>query len=176
MDEFDGKDTDNASGGPGPEEINPEAGDFPAGDMDAELYAEDADLDSEESDSELNSDEAEYIGDESGPDEIGTAAERTVGGRRGAAPGRSAGQPKREQPKSGKSKKDSKLTLTQRVTEWYKGLRAEFRKIVWPSPRELARQSTTVMLTSLLFGVIIVFFDFISSEALAIFGGIVLKQ
>ncbi|MCI9441086.1 MAG: preprotein translocase subunit SecE [Ruminococcus sp.] len=53
---------------------------------------------------------------------------------------------------SGKSEKTQKKS-------WFKGLQAEFRKVVWPDKNALVRQTTAVVSVSVLLGVIITIID-----------------
>ena len=42
---------------------------------------------------------------------------------------------------------------------WFKGLQAEFKKVIWPDKKTLAKQTTAVVSVSLLFGVLISVID-----------------
>lgn len=42
---------------------------------------------------------------------------------------------------------------------WFKGLKAEFNKIVWPDKESLAKQSLAVIVVSVILGVIISILD-----------------
>ena len=53
---------------------------------------------------------------------------------------------------SGKSEKTQKKS-------WFKGLQAEFRKVIWPDKNALAKQTTAVVSVSVLLGVIITVID-----------------
>lgn len=44
---------------------------------------------------------------------------------------------------------------------WFKGLKAEFNKIIWPNKITLAKESTAVIVVSILLGVIISIVDFV---------------
>ena len=44
---------------------------------------------------------------------------------------------------------------------WFKGLKAEFSKIIWPDHKSLTRQTTAVLFVSVLLGVIISVVDFV---------------
>lgn len=46
-------------------------------------------------------------------------------------------------------------------TSWFTGLKAEFRKIIWPDKRSLARQSVAVVAVSVVLGLIIAILDWI---------------
>ena len=56
-------------------------------------------------------------------------------------------------------KKNDKPTFSDTVADY----KAEFKKIVWPTKQELAKKTVTVILTSLLVGVIISCMDIIYS-------------
>lgn len=42
---------------------------------------------------------------------------------------------------------------------WFKGLKAEFKKISWPDKKSLGRQTTAVVVVSIFLGVIITVLD-----------------
>lgn len=42
---------------------------------------------------------------------------------------------------------------------WFKGIKAEFKKIVWPDKESLAKQSAAVIVISVILGVIIAILD-----------------
>lgn len=44
---------------------------------------------------------------------------------------------------------------------WLRGLRAEFKKIIWPDKRTLARQTTAVVVVSVILGAVIAVIDMI---------------
>lgn len=44
---------------------------------------------------------------------------------------------------------------------WAEGLKAEFRKIIWPSREDIRKETTAVVVVSVLLGVIIAVLDFI---------------
>ncbi len=46
-------------------------------------------------------------------------------------------------------------------TSWFTGLKAEFRKIIWPEKKSLARQSAAVVAVSVVLGLIIALLDWI---------------
>ena len=45
---------------------------------------------------------------------------------------------------------------------WFKGLKAEFKKIVWPSRKSLTKETIAVVSVSVLLGAIIVLVDFLT--------------
>ncbi len=44
-------------------------------------------------------------------------------------------------------------------TSWFKGLKAEFKKVVWPDKNTLAKQTTAVVSVSVLLGALIAVID-----------------
>ena len=46
-------------------------------------------------------------------------------------------------------------------TSWFTGLKAEFRKIIWPTKENVAKETTAVVITSIILGLIIAMLDFI---------------
>ena len=52
----------------------------------------------------------------------------------------------------------SEKTKTQKKS-WFKGLQAEFKKILWPDRRTLARQTTAVVAVSVALGAVIAVID-----------------
>lgn len=49
---------------------------------------------------------------------------------------------------------------------WFKGLKSEFGKIIWPSKSGIAKQTTAVVIISLILGVIIKIVDYIVAYGL----------
>ena len=45
--------------------------------------------------------------------------------------------------------------------DWFTGLKAEFSKIMWPTKEQLAKETTAVVVVSVILGVIIALLDFI---------------
>ena len=56
--------------------------------------------------------------------------------------------------------KMSEKTRTQKKS-WFKGLQAEFKKIIWPDKKTLARQTTAVVAVSVILGIVIAVVDVI---------------
>lgn len=44
-------------------------------------------------------------------------------------------------------------------TSWFKGLKAEFKKVIWPDKNTLAKQTTAVVSVSVLLGALIAVID-----------------
>lgn len=54
-----------------------------------------------------------------------------------------------------------KKSLFQRIGSWFKGLKAEFKRIIWPDRESLAKETVAVVFVSVLLGVIISALDFV---------------
>ena len=52
-------------------------------------------------------------------------------------------------------KKSDKTGLIERIKKFFKSLKAEFKKIVWPNRAQLVKQTIAVLLISLLLGAFI---------------------
>lgn len=61
----------------------------------------------------------------------------------------------------GRSKKPPKNKQSPVVT-WFKEVKSEFSKIIWPNKKELTKMTITVIVTALIFGIVISGFDVIS--------------
>ena len=62
---------------------------------------------------------------------------------------------------SGKSEKTQKKS-------WFKGLQAEFRKVIWPDKNALVKQTTAVVTVSVLLGALIAVIDEILKYGIAL--------
>ncbi len=51
---------------------------------------------------------------------------------------------------------------TQKKDSWYVGLKAEFKKIIWPDKNTLAKQTVAVVSASVILGLIITIVDVIA--------------
>ena len=45
---------------------------------------------------------------------------------------------------------------------WFKGLKAEFKKIVWPDRKSLAKETIAVVIVSVILGVVITVVDLVT--------------
>jgi len=52
-----------------------------------------------------------------------------------------------------------KAAKKQKRGSWFKGLKSEFKKVVWPDKQTLARQMIAVIVSSVMIGVIITIVD-----------------
>ena len=61
--------------------------------------------------------------------------------------------------KLAKTKKKSKPSVKERVVAFWKGVKAEFRKIIWPEKDTLLKQSVAVVIISVITGALIAVID-----------------
>ncbi len=52
---------------------------------------------------------------------------------------------------------------------WFKGLKAEFNKIIWPDKESLAKQSVAVIVITVVLGIVISIFDMIVKYGIEVF-------
>ena len=55
----------------------------------------------------------------------------------------------------------SEKNIETQKNSWVTGLKAEFRKIIWPTKENVAKETTAVVITSIILGLIIAMLDFI---------------
>lgn len=48
-----------------------------------------------------------------------------------------------------------------KIKTWFDGLKAEFRKIIWPTREDVTKETTAVVVVSVILGFIIVVLDFL---------------
>jgi len=58
------------------------------------------------------------------------------------------------------SKKNGK-SFSEKVSAWWKGLKAEYAKIVWDSKESVTKQTTAVVIISVILGIIIAIVDWL---------------
>ena len=63
----------------------------------------------------------------------------------------------------------SENTKTQKKS-WFKGLQAEFKKIIWPDKKTLARQTAAVVTVTVILGALIAIIDAILQFGLEFLG------
>lgn len=59
------------------------------------------------------------------------------------------------------AEKAEKTEKSSRFKNWFNGLKAEFKKIIWPDRTTLAKQTGAVIVVSIVLGMIIAMLDFI---------------
>ena len=55
---------------------------------------------------------------------------------------------------------------------WWEGVKAEFRKIIWPTQQDLAKKTTVVVVCSVILGVIIAILDFLIQNGIDVLLGL----
>lgn len=66
---------------------------------------------------------------------------------------------------------DNTVKKTGKIREFFKGVKSEFKKIVWPNFRAVANNTGVVIAVTLLFGVIVFVLDWVFAAGLfAVFG------
>ena len=55
----------------------------------------------------------------------------------------------------------SEKNIKTQKNSWFTGLKAEFRKIIWPTKENVAKETTAVVITSIILGLIIAMLDFV---------------
>ena len=67
--------------------------------------------------------------------------------------------------KAAKNKKDakkSKPSVFARIGKWFKDMKAELKKVVWPTPQQVLKNTLVVVCCVLVVGVFIWLFDFVA--------------
>ena len=62
----------------------------------------------------------------------------------------------------GRNYNESKQKEKKQKKSWFKGLKAEFKKIVWPDQKSLTKETAAVVIVSVVVGVIISVVDLIA--------------
>lgn len=55
----------------------------------------------------------------------------------------------------------SDVRVKKQKTSWFKGLKAEFNKVIWPDQKSLTKETIAVLVVSVFLGLIISLLDFI---------------
>lgn len=63
--------------------------------------------------------------------------------------------------KTSNKKEEKTAEKSPKKKSWFKGLKSEFKKIIWPDKASVARQTTAVVLITFVLGVIIVVIDYL---------------
>ena len=51
--------------------------------------------------------------------------------------------------------------VKEKKTSWFKGLKAEFKRIIWPDQKTLVKETTAVVAVSVILGLVISALDFV---------------
>ncbi|MDO4595611.1 MAG: preprotein translocase subunit SecE [Coriobacteriaceae bacterium] len=74
--------------------------------------------------------------------------------------------------KSSKAKKNEKPGFFARVKKYFKDVKSEMKRVVWPTKQELIRYSVTVCVSLILVGVVIALLDALIGQGLVLFSGL----
>ena len=58
----------------------------------------------------------------------------------------------------------------EKVGKWFREMRSELKKVVWPSRKQLVNNTLIVLGAVLVVGIIVVFFDWIAGQAVSLLG------
>jgi len=58
------------------------------------------------------------------------------------------------------STQPAKSSSSEKKTPFIKGLKAEFRKIIWPTKDDLVKQTTAVVVVTIILGIVIAIIDY----------------
>ena len=64
--------------------------------------------------------------------------------------------------------KKAEKTEKNRIQTWFDGIKAEFRKIIWPDQKSLVKQTGAVLAVSVVLGVMIAVLDFLFQHGVEI--------
>ena len=59
-----------------------------------------------------------------------------------------------------------------KVGKWFREMRSELKKVVWPSRKQLINNTLIVLGAVLVVGIIVVFFDWIAGQAVSLLRGV----
>ena len=84
-----------------------------------------------------------------------------------AAPEKPAKADKKKDAKPDK-KKDAKPGIFARIGKWFKEMRSELKKVVWPSGKQLVNNTVVVLVAVLIVGIIVCLFDLGAGELIGL--------
>ena len=67
-------------------------------------------------------------------------------------------------------KEEKKLGFFQRIGKWFRELKSELKKVVWPSGKQLLNNTIIVLVAVLIVGVIVCLFDFVAGLGIDLLG------
>ena len=69
------------------------------------------------------------------------------------------------------SKKPNSFVRTGRaISKWFREMKSELKKVVWPSGKQLVNNTLVVLAAVLVVGVVVVLFDFLADNGVALLG------
>ena len=66
-----------------------------------------------------------------------------------------------------KAKKDEKPGFFQRVARWFREMKSELKKVVWPTPKQTVNNTVIVIVCVIVVGIFIWIFDALASGIIA---------
>ena len=63
-----------------------------------------------------------------------------------------------------KAKKDDKPGFFQRIARWFREMKSELKKVVWPTPKQTANNTVIVIVCVIIVGIFIWVFDFVARQ------------
>ena len=66
-----------------------------------------------------------------------------------------------------KAKKDEKPGFFQRVARWFREMKSELKKVVWPTPKQTVNNTVIVIVCVIVVGIFIWVFDALASSIIA---------
>ena len=66
-----------------------------------------------------------------------------------------------------KAKKDEKPGFFQRVARWFREMKSELKKVVWPTPKQTVNNTVIVIVCVIVVGIFIWVFDALASGIIA---------
>ena len=70
---------------------------------------------------------------------------------------------------------NNKPSFFARIGKWFREMRSELKKVVWPSRKQLINNTLIVLGAVLVVGVIVYAFDWIAGNAVSLLRGIITK-
>ena len=66
-----------------------------------------------------------------------------------------------------KSKKDDKPGFFQRIARWFREMKSELKKVVWPTPKQTANNTVIVIVCVIIVGIFIWIFDWLAGAIIS---------
>jgi len=63
-----------------------------------------------------------------------------------------------------KSTGNEKQSFTERITQWFRDLRSELKKVVWPTRQQMVKNTTVALAVTFSSAIVLWGFDFIASK------------
>ena len=82
----------------------------------------------------------------------------------GSEPTQAPSKPAKAEKKPKAAKKDAKPGLFQRIGRWFREMKSELKKVVWPTPKQTVNNTLTVIACVIVVGIFIWVFDALAGE------------